>query len=256
MTFAGRSRPEESAQHRRTAADRTFAGLARRYLDEHAYRHKKTAAADELALRVHVLPTWARRDFEHLGRADLIKLVERMIAAGSPVMANRVHSLVSSIYSFAVDADLVKANPFLRLRKRGVERAKTRVLTDEEIRLFWERSIMPPVSRVTGIALRLALVLGSRAGEVAGTRRGELGFDRQGHPMSWTIPAERSKNGRANYLPLPPLAAGLISEALAMSDDSDAVFASRVGSGAIAGHAVTVAMRRLWGRYPEGYGWR
>jgi integrase len=233
------------AHHRRGASERTFAGLAARYLREHAERKKRTAPADKQALAKHVVPTWGKRDFEALGRADLIKLVEKIIGSGTPVMANRVHSLISSIYSFAVDADLVKANPFLRLRKRGTERVKTRVLSDDEIRLFWERAVLPPVSKATGIALRLALVLGCRAGEVAGLQRGELGLDRQGRPTSWTIPADRSKNGRANYLPLSPLAVDLIGEALALSGDSEAVFPSRTRGGAIAGHAVTVAMRRL-----------
>jgi integrase len=247
------------AHHRRGASERTFAGLAARYLREHAERHKRTAPADKQALAKHVLPTWGKRDFEALGRADLIKLVEKIIAAGTPVTANRVHSLISSIYSFAVDADLVKANPFLRLRKRGTERVKTRVLSDDEIRLFWDRAVLPPVSKATGIALRLALVLGCRAGEVAGLQRGEIGFDRQGRPTSWTIPADRSKNRRAHYLPLPPLAADLIGEALALSGDSEAVFASRTRGGSIAGHAVTVAMRRLGAAVPKSAGaeaWR
>ena len=112
------------AEHRRGARMRTFAALADRYLIEHAWRHKRSASADERMLRKHVLPRWGRRDFTLLGRADLIELVERIVANGKPIMANRVQALVSSIFSFAVDSDLVKANPFLRLRKRGAERAK------------------------------------------------------------------------------------------------------------------------------------
>jgi integrase len=240
------------AHHRRTASDRTFAALAERYLREYAERHKKTAAADRQALNKHVLPKWKSKDFEQLRRADLIKLIEAIISNGAPTQANRVHSLVSGIFTFAVETDLLPANPFSKLRKRGIERVSTRVASDDELRLFWEHSVLPPVSKATGIALRLALAIGCRAGEAAGMRRSELAFDRQGRPTSWMIPGTRSKNGRANYLPLSPLAVELISEALTMSGDADYVFPSRTAEGAIKGHALTVAMRRIATALPKG----
>ena len=59
-------------------------------------------------------------------RADVIELVEGIVTAGKPVLANRVQSLISSIFSFALDADLLSANPCARLRKRGEETAGTR----------------------------------------------------------------------------------------------------------------------------------
>ena len=241
---------KDPAAHKRGAAQRTFAVLADRYLNEHARRFKKTADADARALRVHVLPRWRRRDYTALQRADLIELVEGIVADGKPVMANRVQALVSSMFSFALDADLVKAHPFLRLRKRGQERAKTRVLSDDEIRLLWSRAVETPgVGHATGLALRLLLVLGARASEVAGMNRSELEFER-GKPVSWGLPAERAKNGRALFLPLSPLAAELITNALLRAEKGDAVF-PRHGS-PIAGHALSVAMQRLGVALPEG----
>ena len=226
--------------------------LADRYLNEHARRFKKSAEADAQALAVHVLPEWRRRDYTGIERADLIKLVEGIIGDGKPVMANRVQALVSSVYSFALDADLVKAHPFLRLRKRGQERVKTRTLSNTEIELFWTRAVeTPAVGRATGLALRLLLVLGCRAGEIAGMVKGELAFDDKGNPVSWTLPAARAKNGRALLLPLPPLAVELITEALALAGEGEAVFPSRTTDGSIAGHALTSAMRRLDAALPK-----
>jgi Arm DNA-binding domain/Phage integrase central domain len=132
------------AAHKRQASDRTFAALADRYLTEHAKRFKRSVDADERNLRVHILPYWGNRDFTAIERADVIALVERIITAGKPIAANRVQALISSIFSFAIDADLVKANPCARLRKRGRETAKTRTLTDGEIGALW-RGVMLPV---------------------------------------------------------------------------------------------------------------
>ncbi len=234
------------AAHLRQASERSFAGLAERYLVEHARRFKRSAAADERNLNLHVLPHWARRDFTSIERRDVIRLVEDMISAGKPVIANRVQALISSVFSFAIDADLAKANPCTRLRKRGQETAKTRTLSDAEIGRFWREVMLPPVSRPVGLALRLVLALGCRPGEVAGMARAEIEFDRRGVPVSWMVPAARSKNGRAHFVPLPPLARDLIIEALALAGSSEFVFPSPRNGGPIAGHALAVAMARLF----------
>jgi integrase len=251
--------------HKREASSRAFGALADRYLAEHARRFKRSADADERALNVHVLPKWRDRDFTTIARADVIKLVEGIITAGKPVMANRVQALVSSIFSFAVDSDLVQTNPCSRLRKRGQETAKTRVLSDDEIRLFWDRAVLPPVSPSVGLALRLALVTGARVGEIAGMTRAELELE-QGEPVAWTIPETRSKNGRAHFLPLSSIASSLIVEALELADADEQrraaregrdprgilfVFPSRGGDGPVEGHTLTVAMRRLGDKLPN-----
>jgi integrase len=90
----------------------------------------------------------------------VIELVEKLVTAGKPIMANRVQSLVSTIFGFAIDAGLVTANPCSRLKKRGQENVGHRVLSDDEIRLFWSQCEGSVVSRSVGLALRLALAHG------------------------------------------------------------------------------------------------
>lgn len=232
---------------RHDAGSRTFRILADRYLEEHARRFKRSADADERNLRLHILPTWGKRRFDHIERSDVIELVEGLVKAGSPVQANRVQALISMIFSFAVDADLVKSNPCSRLRKRGAENRETRVLSDDEIRQFWRRAILPPVTRRVGLALRLALLTGCRSGEVAGICRAELSdLDRPG-AAAWLLPAVRSKNGRAHFVPLTDSARSTVLSAIELiSDDDEYIFPSPIEAGGpITGHALTVAMRRM-----------
>jgi integrase len=233
------------AKHKRGVGARTFATLADRYLVEHAKRFKRSADADERMLRKHVLPHWARRDYTTLRRADLIELVEGIVSDGKPIAANRVQALVSGIWSFAVDADLVSANPFLRLRKRSQEIARTRTLTDDEIRLFWSRVVRPPVSRATGLALRLVLSVGCRPGEASGMTKAELAFDGKHQPVSWLIPPVRSKNRRGRFVPLLPVAAEMVAEALGLAGESAYVFPSPTSERPIASHALSVAVARM-----------
>jgi integrase len=247
---AGINPVERKYRDRHDASAKTFQGLAARYMEEHARRFKRSARADERYLERHILPVWAKRRYDQIERADVIELVETIVGNGTPVQANRVQALVSKIFSFAVDASLVKFNPCSRLRKRGAETRETRVLTDEEIRQFWQRAVLPPITRRVGLALRLALLTGCRSGEIAGICRKELSDIGIPGKASWLIPADRSKNGRAHFVPLSDPARAVVLSALELiADDAEYLFPSPVEHGGpISSHALTTAMRRMAGK--------
>jgi integrase len=252
--------PVERKRHERTTAStKTFEALTERYLNEHARRHKRSADADDRNLRLHVLPKWRKRRFDEIRRADVIELVEGVVAAGKSTLANRVQALISSIFSFAMDADLVTGNPCARLRRRGVETVGRRILSTEEIRQFWPAITQPPVSRPVGLALQLMLLTGARPGEVAGISRTELDHIDDPDRARWILPAARSKNGRAHLIPLSEPARQIVAEQIDQLDDGDEyLFSSpitkrRRGKATrptekhrpIAGHALAVAMARF-----------
>jgi integrase len=251
VVASGQNPIDIKRQRRADAGAKTFAALAERYLTEHSRRFKRSSGEDERNLRLHVLPLWQARRYDEIRRADVIELIERLVAADKPVLANRVHALISGIYSFAVDADLVGSHPCSRLKKRGVERIGRRVLSDDEIRLFWPTTIHPPVSRRVGLALRLILLTGVRAGEVAGLRLHELSRLDQPQAAAWILPAERVKNGRPHLVPLSEPACETIREATALlKGRGEFLFPSpaRDVPGPISAHALAVAMRRYAGR--------
>jgi integrase len=224
----------------------SFAHLAERYLNEHARRVKRSASADERNLKLHVLPAWGSRPFAQIDRRDVIVLVERLIGEGKATLANRVQALVSSIFTFAIDAALVSSNPCARLRRRGVETKGERVLSDEEIRTFWKGIVRPPVSNRLGLALRVQLLTGARPGEVVGMQRGELEHLDDPVRAGWTIPAERMKAKRAHFVPLSRMAREVILKALETAPpDQPFVFASQKAGGAIKANAMPIAMQRF-----------
>src|SRR6516225_8100887 len=106
---AGINPIEARDTERATAHTRTFAALAARYLKEHAERHKRPRSAEEdrRNFALHVLPKWSKRDFRTIRRADVIELIESIVSDGKHTTANRVHSLISKIFNFAVEADLL-----------------------------------------------------------------------------------------------------------------------------------------------------
>lgn len=208
---------ETKRRERREAPGRTFKVLAVRYLEEYARRNKRSADADERNLNLHILPRWGERDYAEIRRRDAIELIEAVIADGKPVLANRLQSLVSVVFSFAVDSDLIDANPCSRLKKRGEEGIGNRVLNDPEIRLFWRRVVEPPISPETGFGLRFALLTGVRPGEVAGVEPKEFEHLDKPERALWNIPGERTKNKRAHVVPLEPMALEIARKLVGMT---------------------------------------
>ena len=249
VQVADGTNPIEARNAEREAArTRTFQALADRYLKEHAERHKRPRSAEEdrRNLAVHVLPKWAKRDFRTIRRADVIEVIESIVSDGKHTAGNRVHSLISKIFSFAIDADLLEANPAARLRKRGVEKVGRRVLDDAEIKTFWRGIVLPPVSRQIGLALRLALLTAARASEIAGARKAEFQDLDKPEQAAWHVPAERTKNRVDHLIPLPPLAVETIKSAIELNGDSEFLFPTRLGRGGpIDRHTLTVAMVRF-----------
>jgi integrase len=259
----GRNPVEEKRAAKAPGSAGTFGTLAERYLDEHSRRRKRSSEGDERNLRKHILPKWAGRGFSEIRRRDVIELVEALVTAGTPTLANRVQSLISSVFTFAMDADLAEANPCHRLRKRGVERVGRRVLSDEEIGLFWSKIVEPPAIRRTGLALRLTLLTGARISEIAGISRAELERLGDASRAAWIIPGTRTKNGRDHLVPLSALAQNLVLELLESLGQSDEFLLSTYNSdrkGPVSGKSLAQAMknfgRRLAGDMPAVRTWR
>jgi integrase len=218
---SGGNPAEGKKQDRATAGAKSFGALAARYLAEHSRRHKRSYAADERNLRKHILPRWQNRSYASITRGDVIELIEGLVTAGKPTLANRVQSLLSGIFSFGLDADLVEANPCYRLRKRGVENIGRRVLSDAEIRLFWNGIAEPLAVRRTGLGLRLALLVGARVSEIAGLCRAELEHIAEVKRAAWIIPGARTKNAKDHLVPLATLARDTILDLLAMVEPGE-----------------------------------
>jgi len=241
---------EVRKRERDTAASRSLGAVAARYIEEHAKRRNRPSTIEgaERNLNLHILPHFGKhRHIDSIERGDIVELTEKLIAAGTPVTANRVQTLIGTIYSFALDAGLTKGNPCSRLRKRGTEKPASRVLSDDELRLFWKCAPVPPLTRQTGLALRLILLTGCRPGEIAGLRRSELENFDDAETALFQLPGERTKNKLAHVVPLTAFARDTIAAALELIDAKEEfIFPTRLKRGGpMRAHSLTVAMRRI-----------
>jgi integrase len=179
----------------------SFAHLCERYLDEYA-RHRLrpgTLQEYERIIRNRLLPLWGNRKPNDIARADVIALVKG-IRDSAPYEANRVLAMVSIVFNFGVENEIVEGNPASHMKKwKSAEHPRDRALTAEEIATVW--SEFDPV-------LRLLLSTGQRKSEVCGMRWSETNAD----VTLWTIPSSRTKNGREHRVPILGEAARLLRE--------------------------------------------
>lgn len=87
----------------------TIGDLATLYIEKWAKPRKRSWKADDNLLRKKVLPRWQHRAIADITRQDVRQLVEQVAEAGAPIVANRVAALLSKLFAFALDRDLVQA---------------------------------------------------------------------------------------------------------------------------------------------------
>lgn len=199
---------QEAAKEERRKAP-TIADLCDEYIKKHAAGKKDKGEADKRALDVEVIPQWGKIKAAEIKKRDVVLLLESVVERGSPVMSNRLRALLNKMFNFAVDRDILEHNPCTRVKPLATEKAKDRHLSEDEIRTFWhvlETNTELVMSDDIRRALKLILVTAQRPGEVTGMHTREI----DGH--WWTIPAERSKNGKAHRVFLTGLALDLIGE--------------------------------------------
>jgi integrase len=242
-------------------------------LKRHARPNKSPRAVrDDISmLERHVRPNIGRMRVTEIAKYDVLRLLDevaakpdgrkgRTSARKMTHRPNRVFELVRAIFRWAAGRDLLAADPTFGLaRPIRKERPRERDLSPDEIKKLWDALDKTPIerrhtkglpigsevvgendipmTRATALALKLALVTGQRIGEVTGIALSEIALNDTA-PL-WTVPAERSKNGQPNRVPLSPVAVRLIQDALKFTSGSAWLFPSPKGERPIDAHAPT-----------------
>lgn len=183
----------------------SFAELADAYLEQHAKRKKRSWREDERVINNELLPAWRNKKAKDIRPVDVSTLLERIVARGAPIMANRTLEIVRKMFGWGYKKSLVDSNPCARLDKPSEEHIRERVLNDDEIRPIWRA--IDGDSWVAEI-LRLTLMLGQRPGEVANMRWEDINLEKR----TWTIGGADYKNKRPHVVPLSEMALRKLKE--------------------------------------------
>jgi integrase len=111
-------------------------------------------------------------------------------------MTGRTAAYGRAAFAWAVKRGALRGNPFADLPIAKSIAKRERVLSDTEIAEIWRAAgdAAPPY----GTIIRLLILTGQRRGEIAGMSWNEISEDL----TTWTLPAERTKNGVTHSVPL------------------------------------------------------
>jgi len=199
----------------------TFNELADLYIEKYAKVNKRSWKKDESIIDKNLRPKWGALKAHSITRRDVNRLLTEIVERGAPIQANRVLEIVRKLYSWAIGTDRVEmdVNPCHEVKKPAKEQPRDRHLTADEIMTVWPMTGEgAKINDLFRIVLRLILVTAQRPGEVVGMPWAELDDDwDSGAEPFWTIPGERTKNGREHRIPLSPLAVDLLKKAKAIA---------------------------------------
>jgi integrase len=182
-------------------AETTFKAMFDWYIEHHSKVYNRTWKEDQDKYDLH-LAGWGSRRFGSITTDDVSRLHAK-IGAKSPGAANRVLSLVSSIYNRARIKGFNGTNPAKGIRK-FTEHTRERFLQGDEIPRFF--AALKKVSQDWQDVFSLCLFTGARRNNVQTMQWGELDLD----AAVWVIPAEKFKTGRALTVPLDPNAVKIL----------------------------------------------
>jgi integrase len=145
----------------------------------------RTAARRLRDLERAILPTLGHRPVVDIKRSEIVALLDKIELESGPVAADRALALIRRILNWhATRADNF-APPVIKgmARTSTKERARSRTLTDDEIRAIWnskEPGAFPAL-------VRFLLLTGARRAEAACMRWEEI------DGVNWVLPASRNK---------------------------------------------------------------
>jgi len=210
----------DPAEEKKEAETSTVAAVVAEFIGKHCERKQRprTIYENKRMLQKIVLPRWGERSIASITRSDVRDMLERIVARGSPMMANRVHEIIRSLFNWCIENEIVTASPVANLKKPTERKSeRDRFLDDGEIRLVMKAA--KEMGGPFGAAVQFLLLTGARRAEVCELTWGELDLER----AVWHLPASRAKNGVANDVALSPQALAIL-KAMPRFVGSDFVF--------------------------------
>ncbi len=164
-----------------------------------------------------ILPVIGDRPVSGITPTDTAAVITKVVARGARVKANRVLSLMKTIFGWAKERGYIAEMPVLMTRRSagGREKGKSRQLTLEEIRTAWEalENHTGMMSWRTKRALQLIILTAQRPGEVAGMQWDHVDLQRR----VWVLPAEVVKSDRDHIVHLSDPVIAILNDAWKIS---------------------------------------
>ena len=167
----------------RTASENTFKAICDEYFKREGPRLRSAQERLRTFNRL-VYPKFGNTQIDAIRRINIVRLLDSIEDENGPVMADKVLAFLSKLFNWHASRSDEFRSPLVRgmARTRPKERARERILTDDEIRSIWRKA-----QGRFGLLLRFILLTAARRSEAAEMTWGEI------DGAVWTLPATRNK---------------------------------------------------------------
>jgi integrase len=184
--------PAIERRKNRADAASTLGKLVERYLEfQQGELRPRSFIEVKRHLGIHAKPlhTLSLASVDQAAVARLLNTVGK----GGATVHNRTRTSLSAMFAWGMGEGLATSNPVAHTNKRD-EKPRDRVLSEAELRTIWRALGNDDF----GAILKLLMLTGQRAGEIAGLRWSEVDLGRG----VISLPGERTKNGRPHEIPM------------------------------------------------------
>jgi len=235
--FAVGENPADKLKRQRE--EMTFAELFDIYLERHAKIKKGTWKEDQRYYERHLASSIGSKKLSTISRRD-IATIHGKIGKNRQVHANRVLTLMSSVFGRAIEFGLwEELNPCRGIKKFS-EQSRDRFLNGEELSRFFQ-AVEQELNTTDRDFFLVALMTGARRANVLSMRWSDIDLKN----ATWRI--QETKNGTPQTVPL----TGAVLEILQERRRGCSSFFVFPGSG-ITGHLVEP--KKAWGRICKAAG--
>jgi integrase len=179
-----------------------FELVVERYLSA-VVSKRKSGRETARHLRREPLAAWTGRHMAAVRRRDVVELLDA-IRQRSPATARLTYSALRGLFAWCVEREVIAVSPCDHVRAPPRPASRDRVLADCELKAVWQGA--EALGHPFGPIIKLLILTGQREAEVAGMAWAEIDLQ----AAAWTIPKERTKNGREHVVDLSPQALAII----------------------------------------------
>jgi integrase len=208
--------PLAERRQKEAAATNTLQSVCESYFAREG-KKLRTVGERQTQLKRLVYPRLGSRQIDDVKRSDLVRLLDKVEDENGPVMADRTLAYLRRVFSWHAARSDEFRSPVTRgmARTKPKERARSRVLSDDELRAVWKAT--GDMQKAFGPLVRFILLTATRLREAAHTQRSELDGG------LWVIPASRYKGNHDHVVPMSKAAKAVI-DALPVVDGSKWIF--------------------------------
>jgi integrase len=180
----------------------TFQAISEQYLLRKAKDHR-TRGETEATLARLIYPTLGQRPITDINRSDIVRLLDRIEDERGSVTATKSLGIINRVMNFHASRTDDFRSPIVKGMGRGNAQARSRILSDDELRSIWAACGEYPVF---GPLLRFILLTATRRDEAGRMLWAEIDGE------EWVIPAARYKTNIDHVIPLSRMALSVLPE--------------------------------------------